>query len=386
VAVVDTSLVRVDMALSAMALDVDHGDDHPNALPFSGVLTRLDQPSDKAPHGSKGRRVIMRASAAEAGLKTLMGMGVNYMTCQSGHDVTKKVGVITGADIVGDAVQVSGILYAKDFPSEVAAIQASKDDLGFSWEVSAAFDDPAADPLDITRCIFTGAAILRKDKAAYTNTSLSAMAAASETEMTKEEMEALLAAALGPVTERMTAMETTLQASAVVRAKVEPFANDMDGIADRMEAEGVGTDERRGHVKGLRAMAASMRADAAQGRVPAQYDSYMYGAADPKTGAQPDAAMIASAVEAAVKPLREELASEKTKVADLQASATRNSPAPERKTVPAATLQAMAKAGLVQPGEGEKLSIADVDKALEGMPTTQRLQAKAGMRQAGLLN
>jgi hypothetical protein len=50
-----------------MALDVPEVQDHPNRMPFSGVLTHLGIPSDNAPHGS-GKLVMMLRSAAEAAL------------------------------------------------------------------------------------------------------------------------------------------------------------------------------------------------------------------------------------------------------------------------------------------------------------------------------
>jgi hypothetical protein len=43
-----------NISLAAMALNISNNDDHPNKMPFSGILTRLDEPSDGAPGGSYG--------------------------------------------------------------------------------------------------------------------------------------------------------------------------------------------------------------------------------------------------------------------------------------------------------------------------------------------
>jgi len=43
------------LSIDAMALNIATDDDHPNKMPFSGVLTKLDEPSDFAPRGG-GRR------------------------------------------------------------------------------------------------------------------------------------------------------------------------------------------------------------------------------------------------------------------------------------------------------------------------------------------
>src|ERR1700755_932244 len=74
------------MELHAMAVEfpVVHG--HPNRLPFEGVLTLIDTPSDKPPSGSRGHRVILPRAAAEAALPSLLGMAVDYKAGWDGHD------------------------------------------------------------------------------------------------------------------------------------------------------------------------------------------------------------------------------------------------------------------------------------------------------------
>lgn len=165
----------------AIALPVFHG--HPNREPFRGVLTLVDTPSDKPPAGSRGHRVMLTRAAAERALPSLLGMALDYSPMLDRHDVRRKVGVITSAEIVGKAIELSGYLFAKDFPEIVEQIEKGimhasavarrkpANPLGMSYEIS---DASVADVRDkiwtLTRVTFTGAAILRRDKAAYRDT------------------------------------------------------------------------------------------------------------------------------------------------------------------------------------------------------------------------
>lgn len=218
---------------------------HPNRLPFHGVLTVLDAPSDRPPAGARGHRVVLTRAAAEAALPSLIGMAVDFTTGFDGHDARRKVGVITSAEITAvsrypersggalprpdrvgakdipnrseamvrkpspgrdagvgvpraqntrtrdlkldgpaprtDAtvIAVAGYIFARDFPEVVREI-ASARDLGMSYEVAdAAVEDIRAPVWKLTAVTFTGAAILRRKKAAYEQTSIS-LAASSK--------------------------------------------------------------------------------------------------------------------------------------------------------------------------------------------------------------
>lgn len=171
------------MNLESMAIELPAFQGHPNREPFRGVLTLVDTPSDKPPAGSRGHRVILTRAAAERALPSLLGMALDYSPMLDRHDVRRKVGVITSAEIVGKAIQLSGYLFAKDFPeileqiergvmhASTAARRRPANPLGMSYEIS---DASVADVRDkiwtLTRVTFTGAAILRRDKAAYRET------------------------------------------------------------------------------------------------------------------------------------------------------------------------------------------------------------------------
>ena len=74
------------LAMQAMAVEFPQVHGHPNRLPFEGVLTLVDVPSDRAPSGARGHRVILTCAAAEAALPSLLGMAVDYKAGWDGHD------------------------------------------------------------------------------------------------------------------------------------------------------------------------------------------------------------------------------------------------------------------------------------------------------------
>jgi hypothetical protein len=370
-------------SLEAMALSMPDGDGHPNRMPFSGVLIKLDVPSDKPPGGTGGRRIVLTKAAAEKALPTLLGMAVDFTPEFDGHDVQKKIGIITAANVVDDEIQIEGFVYAADFPDTAARIRAAKRALGFSIEAQdLVVADPGADPLVIEDCVLTGAAILRKDKAAYTTTSLAA-SAAGDIEMTKEELQAVLAEALKPVNEKIASIEasqTKIEATRVEAAnllsKVEPHASACEAAADSMEAAGIGADPQNGHAAVLRRMAGQMRAAAAVGKIPhifRDHDYPAYAAADTK------------ADDPKVKDLEAQVKSLESVVKDLKASAADTKPAPERKTLSPQVTAILAKAGLDTPEGDGKLTAGAVDKALAHLSVTERLRIKASLGQAGVL-
>jgi hypothetical protein len=157
------------LSINARSLDVPSSG--ANRLPFRGVLTRIDEPSDSAPHGSNGKRVLITMDAARNALDSLLGMAVNYGF--DDHKPQEKVGVIFGSEIIGNELHINGVIYAADFPEVAGQIQANKDKLGFSFEARELFtNDASADPVRIVDLSFTGAAILLKDKAAYKHTAI----------------------------------------------------------------------------------------------------------------------------------------------------------------------------------------------------------------------
>lgn len=213
-----------------MAIELPAVAGHPNRAPFRGVLTFVDVPSNKAPAGAQGHRVMLTRAATKRALPSLLGMALDYAPTLDRHDARRKVGVITSAEMAqaegrlaastagagagslaaasqsskpahspvrkiraggeglsarppapsGGAalssavprIDVAGFIYARDFPELIREMKAGgRSRLGMSYEIAEArIDDLRASIWTITDFMFTGAAILRSDKAAYENT------------------------------------------------------------------------------------------------------------------------------------------------------------------------------------------------------------------------
>jgi hypothetical protein len=160
------------MHFQAMAVHIPPVHGHPNRVPFEGILTTVNAPSDRAPAGARGHRVLLTRDAADQALPSLLGMAVDYRPAWDGHDNRCKIGILTEATISGNKLLVRGYLYARDFPDVAKAIQAhTPQALGMSYEIAdAKVKDIRASVWTLTKVTFTGAAILLRDKAAYSST------------------------------------------------------------------------------------------------------------------------------------------------------------------------------------------------------------------------
>lgn len=114
------------LELKSMAVAMPEVVGHPNRTAFRGVLTMVDVPSERAPSGSRGHVVVLTKRAAETALPSLLGMALDYSPTLDRHDVRRKVGVITRADIVGRNLELGGYLFARDFPEIVQEIAKTK--------------------------------------------------------------------------------------------------------------------------------------------------------------------------------------------------------------------------------------------------------------------
>jgi hypothetical protein len=161
------------MRLEAMAMQMPDVAGHPNRIPFEGVLTVVDEASTRPPAGARGHRVVLTRAAAMEALPSLLGMAVGCTPAWDGHDVRRKFGLITEADLIGKELRVRGYVYGRDFPEVVRQVESGKpDSMGMSYELADAHvADMRAEVWTVTRAMFTGAAVLLRDKAAYRNTS-----------------------------------------------------------------------------------------------------------------------------------------------------------------------------------------------------------------------
>lgn len=381
--------VTASIRFEAMAIEMPRME-HPNRMPFTGILTRVDQPSDAPPHGSTGKRTLIPSSVAESALPSLLGMAVDFTPNLDGHDRQAKIGLITEANVEGDALHIAGFFYASDFPEECSRIQAEKDALGFSYECQARIRDLEADIWEVDYCIFTGAAVLYKDLAAYQTTSLQAKAESNTQEISqmdmKELMEAIngLQAGIETLNKDVTELKANGTANLSANKAKEMVAVHCAGLracADNMEAAGIGLHAERGHVKVLRHMAARMEAEAALGNVPHIYrdHDYVFDSAADKQHKADDKAM--GELMAAVGDLG-------TKLADLQAKAFAEAKEPERKTFSPEIKSLLAKAGIDEAAATEgKVTVDTVDKFLDaaGIKGVKAIETKLKLRQAGVL-
>src|SRR6185369_8110630 len=91
---------QLGLELESMAIEMPEVAAHPNRVPFRGVLTFVDVASDAAPSGARGHRVMLKKSATEKAIPSLLGMALDYAPSLDRHDARRKVGVITQADLV----------------------------------------------------------------------------------------------------------------------------------------------------------------------------------------------------------------------------------------------------------------------------------------------
>jgi hypothetical protein len=171
----------MNLELEAMALAMPEVAKHPNRLPFHGVLTLVGIASQRPPSGARGHRVMLTRRGTEAALPSLLGMALDYAPSLDTHDARRKIGIITEAEIVplkantstdpAGQIAISGYLYAHDFPDVVDELRAGNGSLGMSYEIANAHVPSPASPIwTVTSFAFTGAAVLRREKAAYPET------------------------------------------------------------------------------------------------------------------------------------------------------------------------------------------------------------------------
>lgn len=364
------------ITLEAMAIDMPNVKDHPNRVPFSGILTRLDKPSDSPLGGSFGKCVVLPSAIAEKALPSLLGMAVDFTPHLDGHDSKNKIGLITEANIQGDAIHISGFFYGADFPDEVKRIQADKASLGFSFEAQTRLKSLDDNPLVIDYCVFTGAAVLQKDKAAYTTTALSAKAEINMSDSNENALQqkvASLAEQISQLTAKLEAQkeedenEKKLKAGSVAHM-VKEHADRLRAAASSMCAAGMGMHPKGGHVAVLHDMADKMEADAAMGKLPHVYytNDWLHASSSKKEeGEEKKTDEFKSLIEGL-----------KTEISDLKkAKFDASADAPARKTFDKGMINLFAKTGL-NPSD-DKLSIHQIDAALDKTPGLSRVQSIA---------
>jgi len=349
----------MNIELESMSISLPAVAHHPNRLAFRGVLTLVDAASDRAPAGARGHRVLLTRQAAEAALPSLLGMGLDYTPSLDGHDARRKIGIITAADIVARpaagsrqpaAIEVSGYLFAKDFPDVVRELRTGKRALGMSYEIAdARVADVSASVWSLTDVTFTGAAILRRDKAAYSNTWIEIQP---------------LAAGRWPL-----AKDPSRSANDQRQKTNEPTTG--APMNKEIENQLITTSERLAQ--------AAETLSATLTRLDAQHDELASKIERIIAAVESDAGE-----DEARKTLEARIAELERANTDLKAQAERRaSIAAARKTLPPLVTALLAKTG-VEPEE--KLDPATLDKTLASLSVEQRIAVKGQMARAGLID
>jgi len=396
------ALRHCKFTVEGMALDIPIIKDHPNRHPFTGIMTRLNIASDFPVGGTTRKKVIIPGDIAEAAIPTLLGMAIDYKPNFDGHDRKSKIGIITEAyigeedTVLGTPLHIAGFFYAADFPDEVAAIQSLTEHLGFSYEAEAFVSDLDSDPWVCTSCEFTGAAVLYKDKAAFTRTSIAASNDQGDL-MSPEEIAALqakLAASQAENESLKEAAKKTDLSAASLQHLVKPHADALRTLAVAMCAAGIGADSASGHAAQLNKMADHMEAEAILGRVPSTYHAYMYaGKAAPDLAAEQQT-LIANAVKEATKPFEDMVASLQTKVSDAEKRSTElaagkaaelEASAGNRKSMHPSSTALLKKIGL--DAAADKFDVQTLDAACQkaGLTSADSIALKLNLKAAGLI-
>lgn len=343
-----TLVVKTTWRMEAMALDIPEWPEHPNRLPFSGVLTRVGIASDCAPSGAAGHRVLLPRSVAERALPSLLGMAVDYTPNLRGHDARRKIGVITRADIVDDRLEVSGHLFGKDFPEVVREMRTRAGQLGMSYEVTdVRVTDLAEEIWRLEHVVFTGAAILERSAAAYHGTSLAAAAAA----------------------------KTFLHFRKAPPHIHSEFQGDPmnEKLARSMEALAASTQATHAELVNLRTALDDLRAS----------QNTLQLAVERTLSAQANPSAIETRVDELARASEELRRQNETMRAQAEAISAQHA----RKTLPAHVLTLLAKSGVGTDSIGANGHVEPsvLDRALDGLPVEQRIAVKSQLARAGVI-
>jgi hypothetical protein len=356
----------MQLQLEAMALGMPDVVGHPNRLPFRGLLTLVGTPSQHSPSGSRGHRVALTYKAADAALPSLLGMALDYSPQMDSHDVRRKIGIITEAEIkpavngpgrASGELTVAGFLYAQDFPDVMRELRAGDAVLGMSYEIANAWvPDTAAAVWTVTKFTFTGAAVLRRDKAAYPQTWIRVEDAGAAVERSMKQVAA-----------SVIQMPNFEKSYIVGEHRMDPETNESTAPANE-SVDGQNTTDRL-------AQATQSLAEALV-NINAQFES-LHAKVDrivaaieesPAAGDQQEKISLAAGRLAELEKANQ----------DLKAQAARA----RRKTLSPLVTTLLAKEGV----EGDALiETPVVEKALSGLSIEQRIAVKAELARAGIL-
>jgi len=229
--------------------------------------------------------------------------------------------------------------------------------------------------LVILSCVFTGAAILRKDRAAYPSTTFEAARAARETSMAS-----------------MPHLSTALDGLAAGKTDmVKPIIHLLRQAASECVRCGVGAHLGRGHARMIHALAEDLSRQCSQGDVPSEFDitPLLPGLLpEPKdaTGMIDDASADDAddnddpTIAAAKRGLRAQRLRDSADAARNLTVALSRLPQRRTQAYPEAVTDAISAAQ-----QNHARPLAEWDRLLAGLPVEKRLEIKASLRQRNLI-
>lgn len=156
-----------------------------NKIPFTGVLFRMDEPSESAPSKGSEYPLYIPRNIAEPLIQAIAssgGLPIDVDDTLSKHSNPNIAGVMTNAEIQGSNFVVHGHLFPWSQKEKVGLILANQKHLGMSMNAlanGAIVDRGGRKVFEIRDLELLGANVLFKDRATYQKTNFEAQIAAS---------------------------------------------------------------------------------------------------------------------------------------------------------------------------------------------------------------
>jgi hypothetical protein len=241
------------LTLGMSKLKFSLSETHPNKMVITGCLFKIGSPSDGAPCGSDGKKIVFTQQSVMDNYATYDMMPVNCIFPEdfewspgtdvfTGHGETN-IGVIEKTWIDGEDLMATMIVWKAIFPDISFMTINAKDSLGFSIEC---FPDETHDGADdgylyIDKFTGLGAAMLFKNTAAFSGTYIKNLVASLQTNlnikddvnMTPDEMKQCMKDAMSEMMQEMVdGMDTKVAASITeVNAEVVKVNAQVEALA-----------------------------------------------------------------------------------------------------------------------------------------------------------
>jgi hypothetical protein len=317
-------------------------------------------------------------------------MGLDFTAAFDGHDARRKVGIVTSAEIVpvetrlaaspnskletgNSKLLVTGFLFARDFPDVVREIRLGANSLGMSYEITGARVRDLRDRIwTLDEVTFTGAAVLRRDKAAYQNTSI---------ELTNDVLACHSEQASFAKRGTWASGAKRGKASRNPRASLATLSTDHRPLTTHPQEKKMTPELTQQFLEtSSRLAAAAESLEQAVARLDSDRDSLstkverIIAAVEdrgPSSSSHSDASRITT--------LESRIAELERANSDLKAQASRSA----RKTLPPLVTALLAKHGMEA---SERVDLATLDKTLAPLSVEQRMAVKAQMARAGIID